>query len=150
MNDTINEGEKELMEAFAKVLSREEILREAEAKLKEATTELSRLVNHAEIDLKQAWEEVDNFLRENGVTETIIPGRHMDYKVSYGTPRESVKVIDPEAVPDEFVKLERKPKLKEIGEMLKKLRESGQALPNWATFQWGERKLGWKAVKRGK
>jgi hypothetical protein len=71
----------------------------------------------------------------------------MDFKIGWTTPRETVKA-EPDATPDQFCKIERKPKLKEIAEHLKHLRQANLPLPNWASFERGASKLAWKAVKK--
>lgn len=140
------ENEK-LMESFAKVLKAEDAAREAKARLQEMTSVLEREVTLAEQAMAAAWQEVQDHLAETGEYEVTLPGSVTDYKLYWTTPSQRVKV-EPEAVPDEFCKVERKPKLKEIAEALKKWREAGDPLPNWARFEAGASKLAWKAVKK--
>ena len=114
----------------------------------EATTLLGMKVTGAENALSQAWEAVQKLMAETGEPEVLLPGAVTDYKIAPSTPRETVKVESPDAVPDEFCKIERKPRLKEIGEFMKGLRDQNLPLPNWARFEHGASKLGWKAVKK--
>jgi len=145
--DPIKEHEQKLMAAFAKVLNAEERVSDAKSKFDEATAVLSLQKSEAETALSAAWGEVALLLNETGEVEVLLPGSVTDFRVGWTTPRESIKA-DPEATPDEYCRVERKPKLKEIGEYLKGLREGGLPLPNWASFQSGEPKLAWKAVKK--
>jgi hypothetical protein len=86
-------------------------------------------------------------MAETGKVEVLLPGAVTDFKIGWSTPRETVRV-EPDAVPDEFCKIERKPRLKEIGEYLKGLRDAGEPFPNWGGFQTGASKPAWKAVKK--
>lgn len=78
----------------------------------------------------------------NGVTEDLIEGELVNYKLYFPTPRESVKV-DADAVPEEFCKIERVPRLKEIKEHI----DAGNQV-NWASIQLGESKLSYKVIKK--
>jgi hypothetical protein len=141
------DGEGEMLNAFAAVLRAEQEVSAAKTVLDEAVTPLRQKLTGAETRLTSAWVEVERLMGSTGEFEVLLPGDVTDYKISFSTPRESVDV-DADAVPDEFCKIERKPKLKEIGEHLKGLRDSDQPLPNWGRFKLGERKLGWKAIKK--
>jgi hypothetical protein len=143
----IQEHQQKLMEAFAEVLKAEDAVSVAKTKLDEATTLLGLEKSKAEHALGQAWQQVQQLMAETGEVEVLLPGSVTDYKIGYSKPPERVKV-EPDAVPDEFCRVERKPRLKEIGDYLKGLRETGQPLPNWGGFEHGEPKLTWKAVKR--
>jgi hypothetical protein len=145
--DEIQEHEQKLMAAFGKVLAAEDRVAEAKSKLDEAVAMLGLERSTAETALTAAWGEVALLLNETGEVEVLLPGSVTDFRVGWTRPRESVRA-DPEATPDEYCRVERKPKLKEIGEYLKGLRDGGLALPNWASFQPGEPKLAWKAVKK--
>jgi hypothetical protein len=145
--EAIQEHEQKLLVAFAAVLAAEDRLSDVRTRLEQATTLLQQERTGAEAALERAWVEVQNLLAETGEVEVLLPGQVTDFKIGWGKPRETVKA-EPEATPDEFCKIERKPKLKEIGEHLKGLREGGLPLPNWASFHTGEPKLWWKAVKK--
>jgi hypothetical protein len=145
--DAIQEHEAKLMAAFGKVLNAEEQVSAAKMKLEEATTTLGLEKSTADAALSAAWGEVASLLKETGEVEVLLPGSVTDFKVGWTNPREGIRA-DPEATPDEYCKIERKPKLKEIGEHLRGLRDGGMPLPNWASFHLGEPKLAWKAVKK--
>lgn len=147
MTFDINEHQQRLMAAFASVLQAEEAVSEVKQRQTEAETLLQQERNGKETQLEKAWAVVSAILAETGEFEVILAGQVTDYKIGYSTPRETVKA-EPEATPDEFCKIERKPKLKEISEHLKALRAEGKDLPNWASFQLGESKLTWKAIKK--
>lgn len=108
----------------------------------------------ADMALSAASRAADNIrlriaaqMREYGVEEDILEDDYHRYKLSFTKPRGAVKA-DADATPDEFCKIERKPRLKEIGEHLKSLEEQGQPLPNWATIEYGEPKLTWTTLKK--
>lgn len=147
MDDIIDTHQQQLLTAFTQVLSAEERIASDKAKLAEVTINLKSAIAEAEIELTEAWKQIEQLLSETGEYEALLPGTVTDYKIGWSSPVERVKA-DPDATPDEFCKIERKPKLKEIGEHLKAIRAEGQPLPNWASFERGEPKLGWKAVKR--
>jgi hypothetical protein len=136
-----------MMAAFAKVLAAEEAIRVAKVEQSEAMTLLGLKVATSETALAEAWKSIEQLMNESGEFEVLLPGTATDYRIGYSTPRLSAKVESPDAVPDEFVKIERKPKLKEIGDYLKGL--PAESLPNWARLEAGERKLGWKSIKKG-
>lgn len=103
--------------------------------------ELGRAVN----DAKLAAVEIEKEMSLTGEFEIKIEGELTDYKIYWTTPRESVKVINSDAVPDEFCKIERKPKLKEIGDFIRQEKSP----PNWAMIEKGESKLTYKLIKKG-
>ena len=102
-------------------------------------TELHRYKREAE----SAAFEIQQEMADTGEYEILVQGEYTDYKIYWGGGRESVKVENPDAVPDEFCKIERKPKLREIAEHLK----TNQV--NWATMEKGSKKLNYKLVKKG-
>ena len=134
--------------AFAKVIRAEDKERLAKTDLDAITAKMKALIGEAQIEQDAAWAEIAALMGESGEFEVTLPGQANDFRIGWNTPRESVDVPDVAAVPDEFVKIERKAKLKEIGEHLKKLRDQNAALPNWARFERGERKLQYKVVKK--
>ena len=135
------------MRAFAAVLKAEDAQREAEIQLRDETARLKSAVIHSENAAAEAWRAVEALMAETGEVEVTLPGVANDYKVYWSAAGESVKVCDIESVPEAFVKTERKPKLKDIGDHLKQLRDSGQPLPNWASLEKGKPSLAWKPVK---
>lgn len=143
--DTIGSHEAALLQAFAAVLRAEEAIRVAKSDLQEVTARLSHDISLGELALTDAWKDVADLLAETGEFEATLPGTANDYRLYWSTPSRRVKV-EPDAVPDEFCKIERKPKLKEIGDYLKGL--PAEAMPNWGRFEAGESKLAWKAVKK--
>jgi hypothetical protein len=146
---SIEEHEQKCLMAFAEVRRAENALAEAETAQTEAKNRWAMVVGEAETRLTTAWQALDALMKETGELELLLPSEDGGYKVAYDKPRETVKVENVDAVPDEFVKTERKPKLKDIGDHLKDLRAAKVALPNWATLQKGEPKLVWRHVKKG-
>jgi len=143
--DDIEKHEEAMLCAFARV-------RMAEDSIAGIKSELARLKDDQglhERELESAWQAMAQLMADTGEVEVILPDTSIDYKIAYSTPRETVKA-DPDATPDEFCKIERKPKLVEIGKHLNQLRDSGQPLPNWAQFEAGANKLTWKAIKKTK
>jgi hypothetical protein len=143
----IEDHHQRLLAAFGAVLRAEDAVSDVKRRQTEAEALLQQERNRAESEMEKAWEEVGRLMAETGEPEVLLPGEATDFKIAWSTPRETVKA-EPDATPDEFCKIERRPKLKEIGEHLKQLRKGGIPLPNWATFQLGTSKLGWKAVKK--
>lgn len=136
------------LQAFSCVLRAEEAERVAKTELTEATNRLKPLIAQAETEQALAWADIAALMAQTGEVEVALPDVASDFRIGWQAGRESVKA-DPAATPDEFVKIERKPMLKEIGDHLRALREAGQSLPNWASLEKGERKLGYRIVKRG-
>lgn len=124
---------------------------EADKKIAAIKTDMAALAEKlrwAEKEAEDAALAIKEEMLSTGEYEINIAGEFCDYKIYFTAPRESVKVENPDAVPDEFCKIERRPKLKEIKEELDRLKESGAALPNWATVQLGESKLSYKVCKK--
>lgn len=143
----IQQHQQRLLQAFGVVLTAEDAVSAVKRRQDEAVTLLQQERNQAEAMLATAWAEVQKLMVETGEVEVVLPGEATDFKIAWSTPRETVKV-EPDAVPDEFCKIERKPRLKEIGEYLKGLRDSKLDFPNWGSFKTGASKLGWKAIKK--
>lgn len=123
----------------------------ADKKVSEVKKMMSELQSDLDAALKESEQAGFAFKEEmisTGEYEVTIPGEFIDYVVYFTTPRESVKVENPDAVPDQFVKIVRTPKLKEIKEELDRIKNDGEPLPNWAVVQLGEKKLTYKAVKK--
>ncbi len=142
------ESNRELMEAFASVLIAERIHSQAATALAEASTVHKHAMNAAEARMKEAWDKIAALMQETGEYEVKLPGSSCDYRISYTQGAESVKIPDAAGVPDEFAKMERVPKKAEIAKHLKALREQDAPMPNWATLERGENKLGYKVVKK--
>ncbi len=147
-DDAIAEHDASMLYAFATLRNAEDRVSAAKQALNDVTEKFGADLNAAERAVEEAWCDIQTLMEESGEVEVLIPGALNDAKIAWSTPRETVKVVDPLAVPDHLCKIERKPKLKEIGDELKALRESGQPLPNWAVFELGRPKLGWRAVKK--
>lgn len=146
---SIEQHETAVLTAFAAVLRAEEQARLAKVELDRVTTGLRTTINQAEAEQDAAWAEIAALMAETGEPEITLPGEANDFVIGWTTPREAVDVPDAQAVPDEFVQVERKPRKKEIGDHLKTLREQSMPPPNWATFKRGEVKLGYRLKKRG-
>ncbi len=127
--------------AFQNVLEAEFTLSSLKNEKQKVISAMDFNIAEAEYDLRESMKAIDAIMKESGEFEVGLTIGHNHYKINYSTPRQSVKIVDIDAVPDEFCKIERKPKLKEIGELLK----NGNT--NWAMFELGEKKLQWKAIK---
>ena len=106
------------------------IMREWDLKIHKAENDLT----DAEIALKAAMGNEES---------VIVKGGYQNWKISYKKPRGKVKVTNIDAVPDEFVKIEKKPKLKEIAEYLDKV-----GLSNWAEIETSEPKIQIRSIKK--
>lgn len=138
-----------LLTAFAAVLKAEHYVAEVKAELAEKTARMKADIAEGEGELAAAWAAIAALMAETGEVEVTLPGAATDYRIGWSTPRESVVVEDPAAVPDEWVEVERKPKKAEIAKHLKLLRDhQNMPFPNWGKLEAGERSLQWKAVKR--
>jgi hypothetical protein len=146
--DPIAEHQQTLTRAFNALLVAEDVARAAQKDIEREKTRAQLIANEVEAKVCEARAALEQLMAETGEVEIILPGKVNDYKIGYSTPRESVKVETPSAVPEEFCKLELKPKLKEIGEHLKALRDAGKPLPNWASLEKGTPKLQWTSVKK--
>jgi hypothetical protein len=145
-----------LQNAFRALLDAEQRLTEAEGTLKAVTGPLNMEVLQAGNVVEARWIEIRNIMGEAGVVEETLPGAaidgnaHSDFRIAYGTPPRKVIIADPDAVPDEFVKTERKPKLKEIADTLRMREQAKLPALNWAAFERADPKLQWRLIKRGK
>lgn len=137
-----NIREEMLKAAFQEVLAQERAAAQAQSELTSITAELKIKIGYAEKAQEAAWAQIAEMMKETGEWQVIIPSEELDYKISYSALRKSVKA-NADAAPDEYVKIERKPKMKEIKELL----ESGQQV-NWASFEESAPKLQWKAIKK--
>lgn len=116
------------------------------------TQELKNSIDALKADLADAGKEaeaarlsIQEEMAGTGEWELNIEGEYCDYRVYFTTPRSSVKVSDPAAVPDEFCKIERVPRLLEIKEYLAGI----DTLPNWVTVEMSTPKLTYKLQKKG-
>lgn len=134
----------ELKEAFVNLRAAEDDLTRLEGEKKQADFEMEQFMATAKADVAK-WEgECARIMRENGVIEDTIEGVVSNYKLFFGTPRRTVDIVDEDAVPDEFVKVERKPKKAEITKAFK----DAVSLPNWLQWKDGESKFQWRPVKK--
>lgn len=130
---------------FKAVLECEADLSAAKTELQKATTLFGQRVNGCEKKLADAWKEVESYMASTGEYEMEFPApAGQKYVVGWSTPRQSVKIVDDAAVPDEFCRIKREPDKKKIKEEL----ESGKA-HNWASLEYGEKHLQWRSVKHG-
>jgi hypothetical protein len=113
------------------------------AQIKAEIDALEIKLHTAKREAESAAFEIQQEMADTGEYEILVQGEYTDYKIYWGGGRESVKVENPDAVPDEFCKIERKPKLREIAEHLK----TNQV--NWAAVEKGSQKLNYKLVKKG-
>jgi hypothetical protein len=111
--------------------------------LKERIAELEAEKQLQEREAQDAASQIKKEMLENGVTEDLIEGEHINYKIHFATPRGSVKCPSSDAVPDDFCKIERKPELTKI----KKFLDEGNQV-NWATVEFSEPKITYKLVKK--
>ena len=122
---------------------------DAENELEVLRKEKRKLVDDADSRIRAKQAEIDDIkaafdadMKANGVLEDLIEGRNHNYKISYAKQPEKV-IVDADAVPDDYCKIERKPMLKEIKDML----QSG-AQTNWARLERGDPQITWKMVKK--
>jgi len=111
--------------------------------LKNRLSDIENEIKKQQAEADDAQLAIANEMNESGVLEETIAGELIDYVLYFTKGRESVKVENPDAVPDEFCKIERKPKLKEIKEYI----ASGNHV-NWACVETGSGKLSYKAKVR--
>ncbi len=130
--------------SFKSILENDALISQIREKLTEDTTIANNTIAALENENRQHWETIKTEMEANGLLEDTIEGDYCDYVIYTTTGRESVKVENPDAVPDEFCKLERKPKLTEIK---KHIQEGNQV--NWACIERGEGKLTYKIKKKG-
>lgn len=129
--------------AFLAMRDAEDALSAAKSNLDHETVLLTNAKNAAEKKLADTWIEIEKLMAESGEYEINLLKHHA--KICYSSPRQSVKIVDIDAMPDEFCYIVRKPKLKEIGNMLKAGLQT-----NYASLEYGEKKLMWKAIKKVK
>lgn len=145
MNDTaeISLHEEYLSAAFDTLLSAEMESSRIDGEMTKATALLKIQKAEADTAVVNAWQAIKSLMDETGEAEVVLAAGNGTWnKIYYTTARENLKV-EADAVPDEFCKIERKPKLREIGEYLK----TTDNLPNWCRYEKGESKLAWRNVK---
>lgn len=142
------EHQEKLVKAFAAVISAERQISQIASERDALNAPLNERARQAEVLLAEAWVVIRGLLDESGEVSAVLPGEVTDYEIYRTAARESVKVVDPEAVPEAFCKVERKPKLKEIGDYLRAQARASLPLPNWAALELGESKLAWRAKKK--
>lgn len=131
---------------FDKILQTEEALSLAKSELQKATIIFGNIVSEKQSALDAAWKEMEAHMTATGEFELEFPApAGLKYIVNWSTPRQSVKIVDDAAVPDEFCRVKREPDKKKIKEEL----ESGKA-HNWASLEYGEKHLQWRSIKNGK
>jgi hypothetical protein len=148
MTDYIQEHEQALLVAFAEVIRAEDKIAKANAAIEQVQQEQAATIREGESLLQESWDRIAALLNESGEVSVTLPGAVTDYEIYRTSPRESVKVVDPTAVPEAFCKVERKPKLKDIGDYLRAQARASLSLPNWAALELGETKLAWRAKKK--
>jgi hypothetical protein len=145
--NAITARQEALRSALAAVLRAEQEEREAEATIRAVRDQHEPILRRCRQTQENAWEAIAKLLDQTGEVEVVVLGEHCDYKIALSSPPEKVDVPDVSAVPEEFLKKE--PKRKEILDYLKKLREAGKPLPDWATITRGPGSLCYKPVKKG-
>jgi hypothetical protein len=135
-----------LRAALGAVLRAEQEEREAEAAIRAFKDQYEPVLRRTRQAQEEAWEAIARLMTETGAGEVLVPGEHCDYKIAVSSAPEKVDVPDMSAVPEAFLKKE--PKRKEILDYLKKLREAGEPLPDWATITRGAGSLCYKPVKK--
>jgi len=113
--------------------------------LRAITDEYSQANFKANERINAIKQQVETYMKENGVAEDIILGDMTNTKLAYTT-RENV-VINDEAVPDDYIVQKPQINKKLINEDMKALRDEGEPLPNWATFE-TTRNLVYRFVKK--
>lgn len=121
---------------------------EAEARHGELVEHKAVVMNDWDKRIREAEKELEAAeaalkLAMGNEESVIVKGGYQNWKISYTKPRGKVKVTNIDAVPDEFVKIEKKPKLKEIGEYLDE-----HGLSNWAEIETSEPKIQIKGIKK--
>jgi hypothetical protein len=146
--DIISDHHNELVTAFAEVIAGETDERLAKDAIKAVEDRYASQIRQGQNRQRDAWARIAKLMAETGEVEVILPDLAQDYKLAYNTPPEKVDVPDESAVPDEWCKLERAVKKKELLSYLKGLRDVGDPMPNWATLQRGSASLGYKLIKK--
>lgn len=133
------------MELLKRLIAAEQMLAEIECEKRDAVFAFDARIADANAVLADAQAALDAYMRDNGLTRDKIEGGTVDYVIEWSKPRESVKVLDADAVPDELCSFVRKPRLKDVGEWLR----AQTVQPNWAVIEKGQPRAVWKTVKKG-
>lgn len=136
------------MALFAKLLVAEKKLSEEKQKADEVINNLKLAVSKAEYEFEAAKAAMQKHMEDNGVVEDLLEGDFNDFKISFTKPKEIVDITEMEALPDEFVRVKKEPKKKELLDYIKSFPEHKR--PNWATLKFGEKTLTWRSVKKSK
>lgn len=115
------------------------------AEIKTTINDLKQDLADVEKEAEAAKFAIQEEMAATGEYEVNVPGEYCDYRIYFTTPRSSTKVTSPDAVPDEFCKMERIPKLTEIKEYIATV----DTLPNWVTIEASTPKLTYKVSKKG-
>lgn len=137
-----------LEEAFQRWLSTDNAIYDIKGKIDKLQTELLRAKIDANNAMLEVKDMVDTMRIEDGVIDPVIHGEYSDYEIYYTRPKTSVKIGDPEALPDHLRKAIYEPKLREIGDELGKIAKAGGDAPNWASKELGTPKLTYKIKAR--
>lgn len=118
---------------------------EADNKISELEAEKKNIeasIKSQKREAESARLAITAYMRENGLVKDIIEGEYCNYTLTFPKLRGSLK-CNPEAVPDEFCDIIRKPKLKEIREYIT------NNPVNWASIEFGEEELIYSISKKG-
>ena len=148
MQDILSTPHDDEIDLFAEIIQAEAAITEATNALKEASRPHQSTIAQQNKLLEELWQKMTDHMKSTGQLSMVLPGDVTDYKIAFKAGSERVVVADPEAVPDEFCKVERKPMLTEIKKHIADLPE-GETV-NWATVERGPESIGWKAIKKGK
>ncbi len=129
---------------FLQIVENDAMIATVKQNLAEATITANNTIAALELENRQLWDSIKADMESNGVVEDTISGQYCDYVIYTTAGGESVKVENPDAVPDEFCKIERKPKLNDIKKHIKE----GNSV-NWATIETSQGKLTYKIKKKG-
>jgi len=145
-DDIKEEYQNHIEAAFEELLFCEEALSKASTERKKADVLFGNAEAEAEMKVREAWAAIEAIMSETGEYEIMLPAPGgVQYQIGWSVPKQSVKVIDDDAVPDEFCRLKREPDKKKIKEAM----DYGTKL-NWARLEFGESHLQWKIIKEKK
>ncbi len=92
------------------------------------------------LEIKEAVDATDN-------KEVVLPGDFGDLKIHYKKGVEKIDIVDVEELPEEFIKVERTAKKRELLAYFKTLRDDNLPFPNYATITQGESVLTYSLIK---
>lgn len=134
----------ELKQAFVHLLESIDELKRLESEKKQADFEMGKFMAEAKAKVDQYEGMCSRLMREDGVTEEIIESDLARFKLTFSTPTKTLDIPDVDAVPDEFIKTERKPMKREI----KDAYGDFDVLPNWVQWKEGESKFVYRVLKK--